>query len=471
MANTNTSIEWTDATWSPVTGCTKVSAGCKHCYAEGVAERFWGERKFTDVRCHPERLEAPLHWRKPRRVFVNSMSDLFHEDVPDEFIDRVFAVMALAPQHTFQVLTKRPERMRAWVSDPETPFRVTRAMDSLHGTPRAAEEVRPIAGFPGYFASSHGTIYSERRGHRRHMRPDYGDQGHARVQLHREGESQRGKRMLVHRLVLETFVGQPPSPDAQGRHLDGNPRNNAAENLSWGEQGDNWGDSKRHGTHRRYSKLDQATVDAIRSRAAQGESGEALGREFGVSGTQVRNIVAGRQWATKALIGWPLPGVWLGVSVEDQRAADERIPLLLQTPAAVRFLSCEPLLGPLDLRSCLEDRKRRHVGLDLVIVGGESGPNARPCDVAWVRSIVKQCEAAGLACFVKQLGALPFVGDGKHTHVAGQRGYGVVCDQGDPCPHCGKHPITHWPSLVLRDRKGSDPSEWPDDLRVREFPR
>ena len=498
MANTNTSIEWTDATWSPVTGCTKVSAGCKHCYAEGVAKRFWGDRKFTDVQTHPDRLDAPLRWRKPRRVFVNSMSDLFHEDVPDEFIDRVFAVMALAPQHTFQVLTKRPERMRAWVSDPETPFRVTRAMDSLHGTPRAAEEVRPIAGFPGYFASSHGTIYSERRGHRRHMRPDYGDQGHARVQLHREGESQRGKRMLVHRLVLETFVGQPPSPDAQGRHLDGNPRNNAAENLSWGEQGDNWGDSKRHGTHRRYSKLDQATVDAIRSRAAQGESGEALGREFGVSGTQVRNIVAGRQWATKALIGWPLPGVWLGVSAEDQATADERIPLLLETPAAVRFVSCEPLLGPIDVtvlqrsdgwqvdslrgiysHSCDEgfDHPAAYEEvpggphLDWVLVGGESGPNARPCDVAWIRSIVEQCGEAGLACFVKQLGAVPFVGDGKHTHVSGYRGYGVVCDQGDPCPHCGKHPITQWPSLVLRDRKGSDPSEWPDDLRVREFPR
>ena len=114
-----TAIQWTDATWNPVSGCSKVSPGCKNCYAE----RDWGRlsknpqlknyfgRPFTEVRCHPERLDQPLRWKKSRRIFVNSMSDLFHEDVPGEFIDRVFAVMALAPRHTFQVLTKRPERM------------------------------------------------------------------------------------------------------------------------------------------------------------------------------------------------------------------------------------------------------------------------------------------------------------------------------------------------------------------------
>ncbi len=345
MANTNTSIEWTDATWSPVTGCTKVSAGCKHCYAEGVAERFWGERKFTDVRCHPERLEAPLHWRKPRRVFVNSMSDLFHEDVQAEFIGRVFAVMALCPQHTFQILTKRPQRMADLFAD---------------------GIVGPVRGW--------------------------------------------------------------------------------AEQIAW-----------------------ERTRDA---------------------GSNLP--------ANQFRLSWPLPNVWLGVSAEDQATADERIPLLLETPAAVRFVSCEPLLGPIDVtvlqrsdgwqvdslrgiysHSCDEgfDHPAAYEEvpggphLDWLIVGGESGPNARPCDVAWIRSIVEQCGEAGLACFVKQLGAVPFVGDGKHTHVSGYRGYGVVCDQGDPCPHCGKHPITQWPSLVLRDRKGSDPSEWPDDLRVREFPR
>jgi len=105
------SIEWCDFTWNPVSGCSKVSGGCKNCYAEGVANRFWGDRKFTDVICHEDRLDQPLRRKKGARIFVNSMSDLFHEDVPFEFIDKVMAVVALCPQHTFIVLTKRPERM------------------------------------------------------------------------------------------------------------------------------------------------------------------------------------------------------------------------------------------------------------------------------------------------------------------------------------------------------------------------
>lgn len=106
-------IEWTDATWNPVTGCTKVSPGCKYCYAERLTKRF-GRQRFTDVLLHPDRLELPLRWRAPRMIFVNSMSDLFHERVPLEFIDRVFDVIQRAPQHTFQVLTKRPDRLLLW---------------------------------------------------------------------------------------------------------------------------------------------------------------------------------------------------------------------------------------------------------------------------------------------------------------------------------------------------------------------
>jgi protein gp37 len=109
----DSAIEWTDATWNPVTGCTKISPGCKHCYAERLTERF-GRQAFTDVTLHPERLALPLRWRGTRRIFVNSMSDLFHERVPFEFIDRVFDIMAQAPQHVFQVLTKRPERLLEW---------------------------------------------------------------------------------------------------------------------------------------------------------------------------------------------------------------------------------------------------------------------------------------------------------------------------------------------------------------------
>jgi len=144
---------------------------------------------------------------------------------------------------------------------------------------------------------------------------------------------------------------------------------------------------------------------------------------------------------------WPLPNVWLGVSVENQHFADERIPLLLQTPAAVRFISAEPLLGPVTLAqfhngTVSRDWVRGGTRLDWVIVGGESGPNSRPFDLAWGRSIVHQCQAAGVACFVKQLGAQPL---------------------GDiPAP---------LPRLVkLMDRKGGEIDEWPEDLRVREFP-
>ena len=207
-------IEWTEATWNPVTGCTQVSPGCARCYAKRFAERFRGvpghpyERGF-DVVERPERLGQPLRWKRPRTIFVNSMSDLFHEAVADDFVASVFETMERAGRHTFQVLTKRPERAAALA---------------------------------------------------------------------------------------------PSLP-------------------------------------------------------------------------------------------WP-PNVWLGVSVENQRWTT-RIDALRAIPAAVRFLSCEPLLGPLDLD--LE-------GVGWVIAGGESGPRARPMDIAWARSVRDQCRAAGVPFFFKQWG-------------------------------------------------------------------
>lgn len=107
----STGIEWTDETWNPTTGCTKVSPGCDNCYAERITERFHGKGSFDQIQLHPSRLDLPLRWKKPRMIFVDSMSDLFHKDIPTEFIAEVFAVMALADRHTFQVLTKRPRRM------------------------------------------------------------------------------------------------------------------------------------------------------------------------------------------------------------------------------------------------------------------------------------------------------------------------------------------------------------------------
>jgi protein gp37 len=149
-----TGIAWTDATWNPVTGCSKVSPGCAHCYAEALSKRFG--RSF-EVTLHPERLDEPLHWRKPRRVFVCSMADLFHEQVPWEYIDRVFDVMDRCPQHTFQVLTKRPERMKAlarsvpsnvWLGASIENARFVGRADHLRETPRAVRFIsaEPLLG-------------------------------------------------------------------------------------------------------------------------------------------------------------------------------------------------------------------------------------------------------------------------------------------------------------------------------------
>jgi protein gp37 len=243
-------IEWTGNTWNPVTGCDRVSEGCDHCYALTLARRLkaMGNRRYQrdgdpltsgpgfGVTLHEDKLLEPLQLRRPRPVFVNSMSDLFHRDVPTSFIERVFATMAAAPQHVFQILTKRPGRM--------------------------------------------------------------------------------------------------------------------------------------------------ASV--------------------------LRRIQAD-----------PLPHVWLGTSVENQRWADVRIPKLLETPAAVRFLSCEPLLGPIDLSQWLRSSSRRPRSpntkiqpdrrppggrIDWVIAGGESGPSFRPLDLDWARDLRDQCTAAGIAYFFKQVG-------------------------------------------------------------------
>jgi len=268
----DTAISWTDKTWNPIRGCSRVSAGCQRCYAEIVAARFGGpgqpyeglakkiggEARWTgEVRFIEEHLTDPLRWRKPQRIFVNSMSDLFHEQVEGEWLDRIFAVMALAPQHTFQVLTKRPERMREYLA-------------------RTARSVAPL----------------ER----------------------------------VAREMGYTF---------------------------------------------KFTGLD--------------------GKEYG-------------------LLPWPIPNVHLGVSVENQATADERIPILLQTPAAVRWISAEPLLGPVDdLCRYLDypiflppEPPGRLTALDWVVVGGESGPGHRPMQIEWLESIVNQCRAEGVPVWVKQ---------------------------------------------------------------------
>lgn len=233
-----TKIEWTDETWNPTTGCSKVSHECKNCYAL----RDWGRlkhnprsvyfgREFTDVMVHPERLEVPLRWSRPRRIFVDSMSDLFHERIPDAFILEVLGVARQATQHVFQILTKRAERMCRFVE---------------------AHNIEPAA------------------------------------------------------------------------------------------------------------------------------------------------------------------NIQLGVSAGDQLGWDERVPWLLRTPAATRFVSCEPLLGLIDGRGRLEGQRSsvsvppiadwQITALDWLIAGGESGPDARPSHAKWVRWLRDQCSTGGVAFFFKQWG-------------------------------------------------------------------
>lgn len=313
---TTTKIEWATHVWNPTTGCDQVSPGCDNCYALRMAKRLkgMGSAKYQrdgdprtsgpgfGINKHPTALDAPLRWRKPRRIFVNSMSDLFHAGVPDEFIADVWAVMGLS-HHTFQILTKRPARMRSLVSS---------------ATFRA--------------------------------------------------------------LVRERI-------------------------------------SRRCGTHQRN---DLAVCPVCRMNTT-GNCGE------------------------ETVERWPLPNVLLGVSVEDQKRADLRIPALLDTPAAVRFLSCEPLLGSVDLTPwslmIRGDARDRRPAIDWVIIGGESGPGARPLDTEWVRSLVGQCEHAALAAFVKQLGSA----------------------WATAWTHNGE-------AVALHDPKGGDPKHWPRALRVREFP-
>lgn len=246
----NTRISWTDATWNPITGCTRISPGCLHCYIERQPPLRMARRRFngpgigatTGVQLHPERLGVPLHWRRPRRIFVCSLADVFHRDVPDEHIAQIWATMSIATQHTFQIVTKRPARMRSLLRSDKFWYTVDRA--------------RML-------------------------------QGHAPFQ------------------------------------------------------------TRRH---------------------------------------------------------WLL-NTWLSVTVEDQDAANRRIPILLETPAAVRGVSAEPLLGPIDLEAA--DWHALHDGgLDWVVAGGETGPGARLMDPAWARSLRDQCQQAGrpIAFHFKQWG-------------------------------------------------------------------
>ena len=333
-----TSIAWTDFSWNPIRArrvddgkvgwhCEKVSAGCANCYAETFNGRRLpnggtglgydkSSRGKVETVVDDDVLALPMRWKKPRKIFVCSMTDLFGEWVTDEQVDRVFATMARASQHTFQVLTKRAARMRSYMTGRDVWDRIAKLVK------------------------------------------------------------------------FGIWRGASPNPF------------------------------------------------------------------------------------------WPLGNVWLGASVEDQKTADGRIPLLLGTPAAVRFVSYEPALGLVDFERYLQfppfhDNYKMSIGydeflgIDWIIVGGESGPGARPFDVTWARSTIAQCRAAGVACFVKQLG----------SNVLDRNDAGF--DGGDdewPSDTVVEDPIEKFPhqgALVrvrLKSGKGGDMAEWPPPLRVRQLP-
>lgn len=314
MTAQKTPIQWTDSTWNPARGCSRVSPGCENCYAERVAAHPWmslpgkayhglaivgpnGPRWTRVVRFVPEAVVEPLSWRKPRRVFVNSMSDLFHESLTNEQIAAVHAVMGATRRHTYQVLTKRAGRMFEWHQ-------------------WAADRIR------------------------------------------------KGGGLEALAVIAEKELG-----------------------------------------------ADWLFVAATLRRGA-----------------------------------WPLSNLHLCVSVEDQPRAIERIPMLLAVPAAVRGVSYEPALGHVDWSELwMASQQSVELGtvepaphLDWIIVGGESGPGARPFDTRWAVSTIAACARYGVACFVKQMGSRP------------------LSLKGAP--------------VKLKDPKGGDMSEWPPHLRVRQWP-
>lgn len=276
----DTKIEWTDKSWNCIRGCSLVSDGCRNCYAMRQAHRFSGEGQpyhgltvltstgpkwNGDITLVPDKLGEPLHWKKPARIFVNSMSDVFHEGVDDSYIDRIFGVMQMCPQHIFQILTKRPERMMKYMNEP-------------------------------------------------------GRGGAVMLAAEREAFDE------------DTLVSRG------------------------------------------------GTLPKAAEYATDPPPGELLIRIKG--GT------------------WPPPNVWLGTSVENQKTANERIPYLCNTKAAVHWLSIEPLLAPVSIHFIT----RYTDEIKWVVVGGESGPGARPIDPDWVRLLRDQCAATGTPFFFKQWG-------------------------------------------------------------------
>lgn len=396
MSTTKTGIQWTDRTWSPIRGCSRVSPGCDNCYAMKTGYRFaapglayagfvalrkgkpdWtGRVSMLDAK----HLGAPLGWKKPARIFI-STSDPFHRALSNEEIAALFGVAAACPQHTFQFLTKRADRLPEWFA-----------------------------------------WLSQQTSHRDRWIADVAEAEHV------SGEA----------------VG------TRGAHL---------------------------------TRTETCAVLHFATEATNGRR---------------------RRLPYYVNKPWPLPNVHIGVSCEDQEYADERIPHLLEIPAVVRFVSAEPLLGPLNLSRympawrCYDCRafmlgrgddgcdpdegeadpccskcgslRVSHIGLDWVIIGGESGNGARDCEVAAIESLITQCADAGVACFVKQLGKRPVFRSKLERLV-------FSFDRDAAAAYGAEQGRIYGPGVAelvarggLKHPKGGDISEWAKHLRVRQFP-
>lgn len=510
-------IEWTDETWTPFRAwgnerealgwaCEKVSEGCQHCYAETINRRLGTglpysvkavEKSGGEHYLDEKALLKPLSWKKPRRIFVSSMTDIFGEWVPFEWLDRVFAVMALTPQHTYQLLTKRPERMREYVSAARPRvaallYNATyeqRADDPLASAFGAANRRRRsnLEGRGAWRPPGPGIVRGEALRASENgvsaeagLPPGGSDDGRGEV---RHGRSSAGLDTPAWANPERTH--REPQERDQGRQSTGElgacdgvgesiPRLASSQRIPSSSDWDGQSQDPSLGVRR----PGDAAI-ALRGGHGQGDS-DALRHE---SEGRVQNL---QQGDLDSHLTWPLPNCWLGTSTENQHWADIRIPELLATPAAVRFISYEPALGPVDFDLQWKDEHwhalrgyregyadpfggtfTEHTArLDWVIVGGESGPGARPFDVAWARSVVAQCRAAGVAVFVKQLGAKPrnwCVAAGLDPEYDFPSNFCDRWDSGEGA-HCGAR------CTLLKSRKGGEPDEWPEDLRVREWP-
>jgi len=274
------------------------------------------------------------------------------------------------------------------------------------------ERWAPIPGFKAHEASTHGKIRSSTTTLATSVNPRTGRES-VTLWDHAAGGCET---VTVHRLVMLAHGGEPPNEGDEVCHRNGDKTDNRYANLRWGSRSDNQREKVRHGSRGGPQRINEETACSIRLAQASGRTQQAVADEFGVSRSLVSMIWSGDAWAMPD-IAWPLPNVHLGVSAEDQKWANIRVPALLETPAAVRWVSAEPLLGPIDFGpwmspvdwpECWDTHSTstecaRCIKPGWIVVGGESGPAARPMALEWAQRIVDDCKAAGVPVFVKQL--------------------------------------------------------------------